>query len=67
MLEHFKMYITITDIIGQKAIDQAYPIQGKEVAVISVFSDNIQYVFAEPWEIDLESRSKPVMTGPYMR
>ena len=45
MSKHFKMYITITDIIGEKRIDLAYPIPGEEVAVVSVFSDNIQYEF----------------------
>ena len=42
MSKHFKMYITITDITGEKRIDLTYPIKGKEVAVVSVFSDNIQ-------------------------
>ena len=52
MLKHFKMYIAITDIIGEKRIDLDYPIRGKEVAVVSVFSDNIQYKFTERWMID---------------
>ena len=34
------MYITITDVAGGKRIDFACPIRGKEVAVISMFSDN---------------------------
>ena len=38
MSKHFKMYITITDIIGEKIIDLDYPIKGKEVADVSVFS-----------------------------
>ena len=41
------MYITINDIIGEKRIDLSYSIQnfdsGKEVAVIRMLSDNIQY------------------------
>ena len=41
MSKHFKIYITITDIIGEKRIDLAYPIQDKEVAVVNVFSDNV--------------------------
>ena len=41
------MYITINDVIGEKRIDLSYPIQnfnsGKEVAVIRMLSDNVQY------------------------
>ena len=43
-LLHFKMYITINDVIGEKRIDLSYPIHsGKEVAVIRMLSDNVQY------------------------
>ena len=41
--KHFKMFITVNDIIGEKRIDLAYPIQGKEVAVVIMLSDNVQY------------------------
>ena len=41
------MHIMINDVIGEKRVDLSYPIhsfkQRKEIAVISVFSDNIQY------------------------
>ena len=37
------MYITINDIIGEKRIDQSYPIKGKEIAVVNMLSDNVQY------------------------
>ena len=38
------MYITINDIKGEKRIDLSYPIRsGKEIAVIKVLSDNVQY------------------------
>ena len=45
------MYITINDIIGSKRIDLSYPIhpttgQGKarkEITVVSMLSDNVQY------------------------
>ena len=37
------MYITINDIIGEARIDLSYPIEGKEIAVVSMLSDNIQY------------------------
>ena len=38
------MYITINDVIGEKTIDLYYPISsGKEVAIIRMLSDNVQY------------------------
>ena len=37
------MYITINDIIGEKRIDLFYPIKGREIAVVSMLSDNVQY------------------------
>ena len=56
------------DIIrGKKTIDLDYLIRGKEVAVVSVFSDSIQYEFTEPWAIELELTNKQVMAGTYMR
>ena len=57
MLEHFleKMYITITDVVGEKRINLAYPIRNlyssKEVAVVSMFSDNVQYQIREPLNV----------------
>ena len=61
------MYITITDIKGEKRMDVSYWIKNfdssKEVDVVSLFSDNIQYKFMKPWTIELYSRSKPVMAG----
>ena len=57
-----KMYITIDDIIGEKTIDLSYPIQNfdfsKEVAVISMFSDNIQYKVTETFNLKLIDNSK---------
>ena len=42
------MYITINDIIGEKRIDLSYPIHSdKEVAVITMLSDNVQYQIAK--------------------
>ena len=65
------MYITINGIVVEKRIDLAYPIKNlnsnKEVAVVSVFSDNIQHEFARPWTIGLESRSDQVGAGTYTR
>ena len=45
--------ITITDTMGKKRINLAYPIWGKEVAIISVFSDNINYELTKPWTFSL--------------
>ena len=47
------MHIMISDVIGAKTIDLSYPIRGTEVAVVSLFSDNIQYEFIEPWSAEL--------------
>ena len=42
------MYITINDIIGEKRIDLSYPIRSsKEIAVVSLFSKNVQYWVTE--------------------
>ena len=42
------MYVTINDVIGEKRIDLSYPIRSdKEVAVITMLSDNIQYEIAK--------------------
>ena len=37
------MYITINDVIGEKRIDLSYPIKGKEIEVVSMFSNNVLY------------------------
>ena len=43
------MYITINDIKGEKTIDLSYPIRSsKEIAVITMLSDNIQYNILKP-------------------
>ena len=47
MSKHFKMYTMINNIIGEKRINLAYLIWGEEVAVISMFSDNVQYWIRE--------------------
>ena len=48
------MYITINNVIGTKRIDLSYPIQGKEVAVVIMFSNNVQYWLKEPMKILLK-------------
>ena len=53
------MYITIDNIIGEKTIDLSYPINSrKEIAVISVLSDNVQYEMTEPFKLKLIDGSK---------
>ena len=67
MSKHFKMYITITNIIGKKRIDLSYLIQGKEVAVISMFSDNFQYQIKEPVKVLLTTdKEKELPYGMFM-
>ena len=61
------MSVTIDNIIGEKAIDLDYLSWGKEVSVVSMFSDSILYEFREPWMIELESRNKRVTVGTYRR
>ena len=57
------MYITINNIIGKKGTDLSYPIKNfdssREVAVITMFSDNIQYE-VEKWAFTF---SPPISPG----
>ena len=42
------MYITVNDVIGEKRINLSYPIHPrKEIAVIAMFSNNVQYEIAK--------------------
>ena len=46
------MYITINDIKGEKRIDLSYPIYSKkEIAVVSMHSNNAQYWLQGPIEV----------------
>ena len=51
------MYITINNVIGEKRISLSYLIQNfdssKEVAIVSMFSDNIQYEITKTMEFKL--------------
>ena len=49
------MYITIDGVIGKKTIDLDFPIylRPAEIAVISVFSDNVQYEIPKQLTVDL--------------
>ena len=55
------MYITINDIIGEARIDLFYPIKGKEIAVVSMFSDNVQYWLWGSVEVLLKTGKKIVL------
>ena len=46
------MYITINDVIGEKTIDLSYPIYlEKEIAVVSMFSNNSQILLKKSMEV----------------
>ena len=55
------MYITINDVIGEKTIDLSYPIKGREIAVVSMFSNNVLYWLQGPIEVLLEMGKKIVL------
>ena len=56
------MYITINDIIGEKRIDLSYPIHPrKEIAVVSMFSNNVQHWLKEPIKVLLKTGKKIVL------
>ena len=56
------MYITINDIIDEKRINLSYPIcSNKEVAVVSMLSDNVQYWLKGPIEVLLKTGKKIVL------
>ena len=40
MLKHLKMYITISDFLGEKRIDPVYLTWSKDVAIVRVFRYN---------------------------
>ena len=65
------MYITINDVIGSKTIDLPYPIKGRdgsvEKAVVSMFSNNVQYWLQGSIEVLLKTGKKVVLNkGVYM-
>ena len=62
------MYITINDIKGEKRIDLSYPIHSnKEIAVITMLSDNIQYQVIKSHIVDYISpeNEKLISSGTY--
>ena len=65
------MYITISDVIGSKTIDLSYPVKGRdgsaEIAVVSVFSNNVHYWLQGSIEVLLKMSKKVVLNkGVYM-
>ena len=50
----------ITDM-GKKRVNLAYPIQGREVAVISMFTDNIQNQIQEPLNVLLITNEEKLL------
>ena len=56
------MYITISDIVGEKRIDLAYLIQGKKVAVISMFSDNVEGWIRKPFKVLLITNEEKMLS-----
>ena len=63
------MYITINNVIGEERIDLSYPIRsGKEVAVITILSNNVQYEIVKSHEIldDISpGKRKLILSGTY--
>ena len=63
------MYITLNDVIGSKTIDLSYPIHPtagrgearKEIAVVSMFSNNVQYLLKGSMEVLLKTGKKIVL------
>ena len=62
------MYITINDIKGEKMIDLSYPIHSrKEIAVVSMYSNNSQILLCSSIEVLLNTGKEIVLNkGVYM-
>ena len=62
------MYITINDVIGEKTIDLSYPIYPKkEIAVVSMHSNNSQILLQKSMEVLLYTGKKILLNkGIYM-
>ena len=72
------MYIMINDVIDEKTIDLSYPIRNfgstagwgeasKEIAVISMLSENTQYEMTKPLKLELvDGGEKEVLSITYM-
>ena len=61
------MYITINNLTGEKRINLAYPIQGKDAAVVSMFGDDVLHWLKEPMKILLKTGKETMLSkGVYM-
>ena len=66
MLSSYKMYITIDNIKGEKRIDLSYSIDSdKEIAVIIMLSDNIQYKVLKLHSVMDSDSKKLIPSGTY--
>ena len=62
------MYITINDIKGEKTIDLSYPIHPrKEIAVVSMHSNNSQILLRRSIEVLLNTGKKIVLNKGYIQ
>ena len=53
--------------MGEKRIDLAYPIQGKEVAIVRMLSDNVWYWIKEPVKVLLIMKEeKELLKGTFV-
>ena len=62
------MYIMINNVMVEKMIDLSYPIcSNKEITVITMLSDNIEYKIVKPNAIDyiLPGNEKQILSGTY--
>ena len=64
------MYITINDVIGEKTIDLSHSTRNldssKEIAVISMLSENTQYEMTKPLKLKLvDGSEKEVLSKTY--
>ena len=55
------MCITINDVIGEARIDLSYPNKGKEIVVVSMNSNNVQYWLQGPIEVLSKTGKKIVL------
>ena len=63
------MYITINDIKGEKRIDLSYSIKNfdfAEIAVVSLFSNNIQYKILKLRSVMDPDTKKMIPSGTYV-
>ena len=59
------MYTTINNILCEKRIDLTYPIKGKEVTVVSVFSENVQYQVKISLKLRLSNGENMLLEGTF--